>query len=457
MEKVLNKNIESVRQYAKEKPTHYRFLMLALITIILVLSTADRATLSIAGPAMEKDLNFGAVQLGYLFSAFSWAYVLSQTPAGWVGDIIGTKKVMVIGVTGWSIITALMGIVYPPSIAYMVLLGLRFLMGVFEAPVGASGGKIIAAWFPSQERGIAGSIYNCAQYISLAVFTPLMGYIVHLLGWHYVYFIMGAIGIVFALGWQALFHMPRFHKGVNKAELNYIESNGGLIDTDITVGKKVTEESVSKPKVSLKDCLQLFKYRIWVGIFIAQYCVTSITWFYLSWFPIYLMKERGLSVLHAGMMASVPAIAGCIGGICGGLFTDWLFKKTGSLTIARKVPITIGFCLSTGIIACNYVDSITFVMFFMSAAFFGKGLGSIIWTIVADAAPKEIVGMTGGLLNSIGQAAGIITPIAIGYIIAVTGSFEWALVYVGIHGFIILFSYWVIVGPIKRVKIKLGK
>ena len=442
----------------KAKPTHYRFLMLALITIILVLSTADRATLSIAGPSMEKDLGFGAVKLGYLFSAFSWAYVLSQTPAGWIGDIIGTKKIMFIGITGWSVITALMGIVYPISIAYMVLIGLRFLMGVFESPVGASGGKIIAAWFPSQERGIAGSIYNSAQYISLAVFTPLMGYITHVLSWHYVYFIMGAIGIVFAVAWHVLFRMPRFHKGVNQAELEYIQKNGGLIDTDSEIGKTaMQEQKASKPKVSLKDCLQLFKYRIWVGIFIAQYCVTSITWFYLSWFPIYLINARGLSVLHAGFMASIPAIAGCVGGICGGLFTDWLFKKTGSLTIARKVPITIGFCLSTSIIACNYVDSISFVMFFMSAAFFGKGLGNIVWAIVADAAPKQIVGMTGGLLNSIGQAAGIITPVAIGYIIAMTGSFEWALVYVGLHGFVILFSYWVIVGPIKRVEIQLGQ
>lgn len=365
---------------------------------------------------------------------------------------------MIIGVTGWSIVTALMGIVYPPALAYMVLLGLRFLMGVFEAPVGASGGKIIAAWFPSQERGIAGSIYNSAQYISLAVFTPLMGYIVHAFGWHHVYYIMGALGIVFAAFWYGLFHMPRFHKGVNQAELNYIESNGGLIDTDVNVGKNnAKEKSSDKPKISLKDCLKLFKYRIWVGIFIAQYCVTSITWFYLSWFPIYLMKDRGLTVLHAGILASIPAIAGCIGAICGGLFTDWLFRKTKSLTLARKIPITIGFCLSTSIIACNYVDNINLVIFFMSAAFFGKGIGNIIWAIVADAAPKQIVGMTAGLVNTFGQAAGIVTPLAIGYIIAMTGSFEWALVYVGLHGFIILFSYWVIVGPIKRVEIDFNK
>lgn len=92
MKNMLDEGMGVVKNAIQQKPTHYRFLMLALITIILVLSTADRATLSIAGPDMEKDMGFGAIKLGYLFSAFSWAYVLAQTPAGWIGDIIGTKR-----------------------------------------------------------------------------------------------------------------------------------------------------------------------------------------------------------------------------------------------------------------------------------------------------------------------------------------------------------------------------
>jgi ACS family glucarate transporter-like MFS transporter len=182
--------------------------------------------------------------------------------------------------------------------------------------------------------------------------------------------------------------------------------------------------------------------------------VTAISWFYLSWFPIYLVKEKGFSILKAGFIASIPAIAGCIGGISSGFVSDWILKKTGSVTLARKIPITIGFTLSATIVICNYVQVESVVIALMSAAFFGKGFGNLGWTVVADTAPKEIIGLTSGVFNSIGQASGIITPVVIGYILQETGSFNGALLFVGAHGLIAIFSYWVIVGKIERFELK---
>ncbi|WP_249209807.1 MFS transporter [Bradyrhizobium manausense] len=191
-----------------------------------------------------------------------------------------------------------------------------------------------------------------------------------------------------------------------------------------------------------------------VGIFIAQYCISSITWFFVSWFPSYLVKARGLSVMEASLVATVPAIAGFVGGVSTGFFSDWLLKKTGSLSIARKLPITVGLGMSALIIGCNYTNSSLIVVFLMSAAFFGKGFGSLGWTVVADTAPKEIVGLTGGVFNALGNTAGIVTPVMIGYILANTGSFNGALTYVGLHGLVAVLCYWVIVGPIQRVTIR---
>lgn len=437
-----------------QRPTRYRFLVLALITIILTLSTADRATLSVAGVGMGKDLGFDSVQLGYLFSAFSWAYVLGQVPAGWLGDKIGSKKTIFFGLFMWSVVTVMMGFIFPSSIAFFLLLGLRFCLGIFETPVGPSSGKIIASWFPGHERGIAGSIFNSAQYFSLAIFTPFMGWLAYTFSWHYVYIVMGALGIVLAFIWQALFQVPSKHKGVNQAELDLIQEGGGLIDMDANIGESKSNEASSKPKVRLSDIAQLFKSRMLGGIFLAQYCITAISWFYWSWFPIYLVKERGLSILQAGFMASIPAIAGGIGGVSAGFVSDWILKKTGSLALARKIPITIGFTLSAFIILCNYVQTDTMVIFLMSAAFFGKGFGNLGWTVVADTAPKKIVGLTGGVFNSIGQMSGIITPVVIGYILHATGSFNGALIYVGAHGLMVILSYWIIVGKIQRFELK---
>jgi ACS family glucarate transporter-like MFS transporter len=209
---------------------------------------------------------------------------------------------------------------------------------------------------------------------------------------------------------------------------------------------------------SLADIVSLFKSRMLVGILIAQYCITSITWFFVSWFPSYLVKGRGFTILEAGFIAAIPAICGCIGGVSTGFVSDYLLKRTGSLTIARKVPITIGLVRGAAMIGCNYVESSTMVVALMSAAFFRKGFGSLGWTVVADMAPKEIIGVTGGVFNAIGNTAGIVTPIVIGYILAGTGSFNGALVFVGVHGIVAVLSYWLIVGRIERMDLtKLGR
>jgi ACS family glucarate transporter-like MFS transporter len=129
-------------------------------------------------------------------------------------------------------------------------------------------------------------------------------------------------------------------------------------------------------------------------------------------------------------------------------------RRTGSLNIARKTPIVLGMLLSVSMVFCNYVESEMMVVGFMAMAFFGKGIGALGWAVMADTAPKEISGLSGGLFNMFGNVSGIVTPIAIGYIVGTTGSFNGALIYVGIHAVIAVLSYLVIVGDIKRVELK---
>lgn len=430
------------------KKTHARYYILFMITLVLTLATGDRATLSVAGPEMQKKLGISAVEIGYLFSAFSWAYVISMTPAGWVADKVGSKRAMFLGILLWSVMTVFMGLVSYVTFVVPALLILRFLLGVCESPVGPSAGRIIAAWFPSQERGVAGAIFNSAQYASLAIFTPLMAWLCHAFGWDHVFIVMGVIGIIIAFCWSKLFYVPTKHPGINHEEMEYLKEGGALVELDTA-----THVKGERKRAGWQEIGQLFKSRMLIGIFIGQYCISAITWFFMTWFPIYLVKERGMSILQAGFMASVPAICGLVGGIMSGFFSDWLLRKTNNLSLARKVPITIGLTMSASMILCNYVGSEALVMFLMSAAFFGKGFGSLGWAVVADTAPKEIIGTTGGLFNSLGNIAGIVTPVVIGYILQETGSFANALVFVGTHGIIAVCSYWFIVGKIERLKI----
>jgi ACS family glucarate transporter-like MFS transporter len=167
------------------------------------------------------------------------------------------------------------------------------------------------------------------------------------------------------------------------------------------------------------------------------------------------VKERGLSILQAGFAAVLPALCGFFGGLLGGVISDAILRKTGSLTLARKVPIVGGMLLSTAMVVCNYVDSPALVIGFMTLAFFGKGVGSLGWAVVADTSPKEIPGLNAGLFNTFGNVAGITTPIAIGYIVAASGgSFTGALVFVGLNAVAALVSYLFVVGKIERVTLR---
>lgn len=345
-EKVLNKITQVVT-----KKTNFRFVALFMILAVMTLSTADRAAISIAGIGMRASLHISKTGMGVLMSAFSWAYVFGQIPAGWLGDKIGSKRSMLYGIILWSIATLVMGFSGFVYFSFMILVVLRVLLGIFETPVGPGSGRIIAAWFPSSERGVAGAIFNSGQYLSLVVFTPFMGWIAYAHGWPWIYIAMGVIGLFCALLWQKFFYVPRNHPNVNAAEIEYISAGGGLVELD-------SKASIAtKEKFNFGDIKKLFKSRMLVGIFISQYCINAITYFYLTWFPTYLVTQRGFSILKAGMVAALPAICGCIGGVSSGFISDFILKRTNNLTIARKIPITIGLLLSSSIVLCNYVST----------------------------------------------------------------------------------------------------
>ncbi|HVN42696.1 MAG TPA: MFS transporter, partial [Steroidobacteraceae bacterium] len=171
----------------------------------------------------------------------------------------------------------------------------------------------------------------------------------------------------------------------------------------------------------------------------------------ITWFPVYLVKERHMTILKAGFVAAIPAVCGFVGGVLGGIISDALLRRGYSLSVARKTPIVAGMLLSMSMIICNYVDAKWMVVLIMALAFFGKGVGALGWAVNSDTAPKQIAGLSGAVLNTCGNLSSITTPIAIGYIIEGTGSFNGALVYVGAHAFVAMACYLLVVGKIQRV------
>jgi ACS family glucarate transporter-like MFS transporter len=259
---------------------------------------------------------------------------------------------------------------------------------------------------------------------------------------------MGLFGFVLAFAWSKVVYNVKDHPMISQGEIDFIERGGGLVNVDGLAGA-----GASRNPLAWAGVRELLDQRMLVGIYLGQFGITTLTYFFLTWFPVYLVQARHMSILQAGFAAALPALCGSTGGVLGGVCSDALLRRGCSLTFARKAPIIAGMLLSVTMIACNYTNVQALVMFLMSLAFFGKGFGALGWTVIADTSPKELIGLNGGLFNLFGNTAGITTPIVIGYLVKKTGSFNDALIFVGVTALEAIFSYVVIVGEIKRLEL----
>ncbi|WP_459744973.1 MFS transporter [Pseudomonas sp. 3A(2025)] len=436
---------------AEARVGRHRFVILALIFVVTVLNYADRATMSIAGTEVVKELGLDPMMLGMIFSAFAWAYALGQIPGGWLLDRFGARRVYGCSLFLWSVFTMLQGTVgwigLVGSTAAVALFGMRFMLGLVESPAFPANNRIVSSWFPTKERGTASALFNSAQYMAVVVFAPLMAWLTHSMGWEHVFLWMGGLGIVATFFWFALYHDPVSHPRLGKAEMEYLREGGALVDLE---SKRKSE----KPKTQWREVAQLFTSRTLWGVYLGQYCITALTYFFITWFPIYLIKGRGMTIMEAGWVAALPAICGFSGGVLGGVVSDWLIRRGVHPSRARKTPFVIGMALSATLVSANYVDANWMVIALMALAFFGKGLAAVGWAVLSDTAPQGMVGLSGGVFNGIGNTAGIITPVVIGYFVATTGSFNSALWFVAAHGLVAIFAYTVLAGRFERVVIR---
>ncbi|WP_349356843.1 MFS transporter [Sphingobium nicotianae] len=420
---------------------------MAILFFVTMINYADRAVLSLAAPLLSRDLQIDPFEMGIVFSAFGWAYVIAQLPGGWLLDRFGAKRVYLGAILLWSGFTALQSTValLTGTVAIIALFVFRFLVGLCEGPSFPGNARIVASWFPASERGTASAIFNSAQYFATVLFAPVMGWIIGVFGWPEVFLFMGAVGIAAAAVWTRKMHEPREHPQLQDAELRMIIAGGAIVDVP-----SKSDSAPTRPPIG-ETLKMLLTNRTLLGLYLGQFSISTLTYFFITWFPIYLVEDRGLSIVKAGLFATVPAICGFLGGLLGGVWSDWLLRSGNSLTSARKIPIIAGMLLSLAIVGCNYSQSEALLLVFMSLAFFGKGVGALGWAVFSDVAPRSAAGLSGGIFNMFGNLSSILTPIAIGLIVRETGSFDLVLVYVAGSAALAAFSFLFLVGKIQRV------
>ncbi|WPR71100.1 MFS transporter [Flavobacterium sp. NG2] len=421
------------------KPTtkqRYKILMMVFITVVI--NYLDRSNISVAAFAIADDLDLNSVQMGLVFSAFAWTYAGLQIPGGILVDKIKARFLYSLMLVLWSFATLLQGFVN----SFSMLIGLRASVGIFEAPSYPTNNSIVTKWFPEKERASAIGIYTSGQYIGLAFLTPLLVTIQNYMGWRGLFIVSGVIGLIWGIIWFKIYRDPEDSRKVSESELEYINQDN----------KNYSNEIKLKKKFEWNDLKHAFIYRKLWGLYIGQFCLGATAIFFLTWFPTYLVKYRGLDFLQSGFLASIPFLAAFSGVILAGFTSDFLIKKGYSNEFSRKMPIIFGMLLSTFIIGANYTDNTFFVILFLSLAFFGNGLASITWIFISLMAPKRLIGLTGGVFNLIGGLSSVVIPVSIGFLVK-DGDFKPALFFIGGLALIGLLSYVFLVGDIKRIEI----
>ena len=422
-------------------PSRKRFFIMVLLFITVVINYLDRSNLSIAAPALTTDLGLDPVHVGLIFSAFGWTYAAMQIPGGWLVDRVPPRILYSVALLLWSVATVMLGF----AASFIALFVLRMAVGALEAPAYPINSRVVTTWFPERERATAIGFYTSGQFVGLAFLTPVLAWLQHQWGWHMVFVSTGVVGIIWAVIWYAVYREPRDFKGVNQAEIELISEGGGLVDIQSQTAKR-------KAPFSWLDLgIVLSKRKLW-GIYLGQFCLNSTLWFFLTWFPTYLVKYRGMDFIQSGLLASLPFLAAFVGVLCSGVFSDWLIRRGASVGFARKLPIISGLLISTAIIGANYVDSTGWVIAFLAVAFFGNGLASITWSLVSTLAPARLLGLTGGVFNFIGNLAAIATPIVIGFL-ASGSSFAPAITYIAVLALLGALSYILLVGKVERIEL----
>jgi ACS family D-galactonate transporter-like MFS transporter len=432
------------------KPTRARLSILAMLFIVTAINYMDRANLSVAGSAIQGQFALTPTQLGLLFSMFTWFYAMSQVPVGYLLDRVGPRKLYGSAIILWSVFTFLMGfsshqLFATASGSFVMLMVCRALIGVAEAPSFPSNTKIIATWFPDHERARATATYSSAQYIGLAVLTPVLSWVVATWGWEASFYISGGVGIAFGVYWLTAYRDPAESSKVNEAELEMIRQGGGY-GSDNQRGNRT--------KVNWADVRHVLRQRTVWGLFIAQFAASSTLYFFLTWFMVYLEKGLHLSIAKAGIGAMFPYLMAMCGVLCGGVLSDLLLKRGHSRTFARKLPVMLGLGVTTSICLVNFFeDQPVIAIAILSVAFFANAFSNLGWVVCSDVIPRHLIGTLGGFLNIFGNLSGIVSPIVIGVILERTHSFQYAMFYIAAVALCGLLAYVFLVGRIEVISL----
>jgi len=409
-----------------------RWLIIWLCFLGNAISYIDRANLAIAAPTISRDLAIDPATMGWVLGTFFWTYAVMQLPAGAIIDRVGVRISLAFAVAWWSLFTAATGL----ARGVWQFVFVRLMLGAGESASLPSFTRTAFNWFPRSERGMACGIFNSGSTAGSALSLPLVTALIWAVGWRGAFVVTGALGIAWALAWWFIYRDPEQYRAIAPKEVDALLAERGI---PVAVTEKIS-------------WLDLFRYRSVWGLMIGLFCLNFAIYFFITWFPSYLLQARGFSLKALGTWGALPAVMAIMGNWMGGYASDRLLKAGWSHTAARKTCLVGGMAVASCIGLSAVVESTWLCLALFTLAYASLSFtGANVWTVASEIAPTPgHVASIGGIQNFAGNLAGILISIFTGEMLALTqGSFLIPLATAGALCLVGALSYLFLVGKVE--------
>ncbi len=378
-----------------------RTKVLALLCAMYFITYIDRVNISTAAPFIKSDLHLNNTQLGLALAAFSIPYAFFQIFGGILGDKFGPRKVLTAVGLLWALATVYTGF----ATGLATLFAARLALGFGEGASFPTATTAMAKWLPTDRRAFGQGITHAFARIGNAIAPLAVAGLIALFNWRLAFFVFGALSVFWTVGWVLYYRdRPRDHPKMTDDELSELTTD---------------QQRDARPPVPWK---QLF-VRI-LPVTFVDFCYGWMLWVYLTWIPSFFHDSYGLNLAKFALFSTLVLIGGVVGDMTGGILSDALLRRTGSLKIARRAVLVTGlFGSFVFIVPTLLVHQIALTTVCLAVAFFMLELTNpVLWSIPMDIAPNH-AGTAGGLMNTGFGIAGIVSPLIFGLLIDVTGNF----------------------------------
>ncbi len=390
-----NSDLAGASRRPRGLPLRWRIALLTSAAIAV--SYFDRQTLPVAIVAIQRDIPISNTQFSQLQAAFLVAYALMYAGGGKLIDSLGTRKGFLLIMLWWSLACASHGL----AVGFGLLMVSRFLLGMGEGGGFPAATKAVADWFPVRERSTAMGIINAGTAVGAVIAPPLIALVLTTLNWRWVFYLSGAVGLLWTLWWVRSYFLPAEHPKLSAAERTEIQ--------EVLLSPEQQAQGI--------PWLRLFSYREVWGLVLAKFLSDAAWYFYLFWLPKYLYDVRGFNTAEVGYFAWIPYAAAGVGCLAGGWFSSWLIRRGRSVNFSRKVALGASAAVMPFIIFVSH-SPVQLAIVLFSLAFFGQqSWSTLVMILPADIFPRGAVGAVAGLVGFGGAMGGVVFNLVVGYLL----------------------------------------